>query len=143
MDAALSHRHSLTLASEVAASGKGSEWARALAGESGVPEDRIAALDLCLVELVANIVSHAYRDGPGEIRLDLELGPGTAVLTVTDAGPAFDPLSVASPVVAASLEEAKIGGYGIHLVRTSANACRYERRNGRNVFTTWFGAATA
>jgi serine/threonine-protein kinase RsbW len=143
MAAEVSRRHSLTLASELAASGKGSEWARALAGESGLPEDRIAALDLCIVELVTNIVSHAYRGTPGEIRLDLDLAPGVAILTVTDAGPAFDPLSVPSPVVAASLEEATIGGYGIHLVRTSANACRYERRNGTNVFTARFGAPTA
>src|SRR6187399_970920 len=113
MDTQLSSRHSLTLASGVAASSKGSEWARALATESSLPEDRVAALDLCIVELVTNIVTHAYHDGAGEIRLDLELGPGRAVLMVTDAGPAFDPLSVPSPVVAASLEEAKIGGYGI------------------------------
>jgi serine/threonine-protein kinase RsbW len=140
MAAELSQRHSLILASDVAASGKGSEWARALAGEAGLPEDRIGALDLCIVELVTNIVSHGYRGQPGEIRLDLELAPGTAILTVTDAGPAFDPLSVPPPVVAASLEEAKLGGYGIHLVRSSANTCRYERRNGSNVFTAWFRA---
>ena len=140
MDAELSQRHDLTLVSELAASGKGSAWARGLAAEAGLPEERIAALDLCIVELVSNIVSYGYRGQPGELGLDLELAPGTAVLTITDAGPAFDPLSLASPVVPASLEEAKIGGYGIHLVRTSANACRYERRNGRNVFTTWFRA---
>src|SRR5687767_7019694 len=108
MDTGLSSRHSLTLASEPSASGKGSEWARGLAGESDLPEERIAALDLCIVELVTNIVSHAYGGGPGEIRLDLELAPGAATLTVTDKGPAFDPLSVPSPTVAASLEEAQI-----------------------------------
>jgi hypothetical protein len=35
-----------------------------------------------------------------------------------------------------------IGGYGIHLVRSSAHACEYERREGQNVFTAYFGDET-
>jgi len=104
-----------------------------------VPEKRIDAIDLCIVELVSNIVSHSYRRRPGEIRLELALGRGVAILTVVDDGPAFDPLSVPAPVVPASLDEATIGGFGIHLVRSSADACEYERRQGKNVFTACFG----
>ena len=134
-------RHRLTLASGAAAAGQGSAWARALAERSGLAEGRIDAIDLCIVEMVSNVVNHSYRGRPGEIRLELDLGLGGAVLTIVDEGPAFDPLSVPPPVVAASLEEATIGGFGIHLVRTSADACEYERREGRNVFTARFGGA--
>ena len=131
-------RHSLTLDSSVASAGKGSAWARTLAEQSGLSEERIAALDLCIVELVSNIVDHSYREQSGEIRLELDLGHGAAVLTVIDEGPAFDPLSVPAPAIPASLDEATIGGYGIHLVRSSADACEYKRREGRNVFTAYF-----
>jgi len=132
-------RHSLALDSSVASSGEGSAWARELAEQSGLSEERIAALDLCIVELVSNIVDHSYRGQPGEICLELALGHEAAVLTVIDEGPAFDPLSVPTPAVPASLDEATIGGYGIHLVRSSADACEYERREGRNFFTAYFG----
>lgn len=132
-------RHSLTLASSVAAAGEGSAWARALAEQAGLPEERIAAIDLCIVELVSNVFDHSYRGQPGEIRLELDLGHGAAILGVIDAGPAFDPLSVPAPAIAASLEEAQIGGYGVHLVRSSADACEYKRREGWNVFTAYFG----
>jgi len=133
-------QHSLTLESSLASAGKGSEWARTLAARSGLPEERVGALDLCIVELVSNVVMHSYRGAPGEIRLDLALDDVGAMLTVTDSGPPFDPLSAPAPTVPASLEEAKIGGYGIHLVRSSADACLYRRRDGRNIFIACFGS---
>jgi serine/threonine-protein kinase RsbW len=133
-------RHVLTLASHGGAAGEGSAWARDLAAQSKLPSGRVDALDLCIVELVTNVVNHSYRGAPGDIRLELDLAHEAAVLTVIDEGPAFDPLSVPAPVMATSLDEAKIGGFGVHLVRSSADACRYSRREGRNVFTAYFGA---
>jgi serine/threonine-protein kinase RsbW len=134
-------RHSLTLDGAPDSSGKGSAWARDLAERAKVSEARIDAIDLCIVELVSNIVNHSYRGRPGEIRLELALGQGAAILTVVDDGPAFDPLSVSAPVVPESLDEATLGGFGIHLVRSSADACEYERREGKNVFTACFGTS--
>jgi serine/threonine-protein kinase RsbW len=133
-------RHVLTLASHDGSAGEGSAWARALAEQSNLPAARIDALDLCIVELVSNVVNHSYRGDAGEIRLELGLAREAAVLTVIDQGPAFDPLTVPAPAVPASLEEATIGGFGVHLVRSSADACEYSRREGRNVFTAYFGA---
>ena len=133
------HRYSLELASGDAASVEAADWARGLAEQAGLSEDRTYALDLCIVELVTNIATHSYRGAPGEIRLVLDLGSLGAVLTILDHGPAFDPLSVPTPDKPASIEEAKVGGLGIHLVRSTADGCRYERRDGRNVFTAYFG----
>ena len=139
MDTGLFQRHHLTIEGGVA-SAKGSAWARKLAEDAGLSAERIYALDLCIVEMVTNVVDHSYGDNPGVIRLELELGPETAVLTIVDDGPPFDPLSVPAPNAPASIEEAEIGGYGIHMVRATADDCRYERRNGQNVFTAYFGA---
>ncbi len=139
MDTEPLQRHSLTLDGAPDCSGKGSAWARDLAERAAVPETRIEAIDLCIVELVSNIVNHSYRGRQGEIRLELAFGRGAAILTVVDDGPAFDPLSVPAPVAPASLDEATIGGFGIHLVRSSAEGCEYERRQGKNVFIARFG----
>src|SRR5258707_10456144 len=132
-------RHILTLDGAPDCAGKGSAWARELAERAAVPETRIEAIYLCIVELVTNIVNHSYRGRPGEIRLELVLGLSVAMLTVIADGPAFDPLSVPAPVAPASLDEATIGGFGIHLVRSSAEACEYERRGEKNVFIARFG----
>ena len=127
-------RHSLTLESSAAASGEASAWARALAERAGLPEDRVYGLDLCIVELVSNIVDHSYAGGPGKIRLDLDFGATSATLTIVDSGPAFDPLSVPAPAPT-SLDDASVGGYGIQMVRSVADEFRYERRGGENVLT--------
>jgi anti-sigma regulatory factor (Ser/Thr protein kinase) len=132
------NKHSLTLTSSRGSSGEVSAWARTLAAKAGIPADRIDALDLCIVELVTNVVDHCYRGKPGEILVELELGRGAAILTVIDQGRAFDPLNVPEPVVPALIEDAPIGGYGIHLVRSTADRCRYQRDGGRNYFTAYF-----
>ena len=48
-------------------------------------------------------------------------------------------LKFATVVGSSSSEDAKIGGYGIHLVRSSTDACVYRRRGDRNVFMAYFG----
>ena len=131
-------RHSLTVSSSRSASGEVSAWARSLAGRAGLSEERIDGIDLCIVELVSNVVDHGYHGAAGEIRVDLDFDGRAAVLTVTDAAREFDPLSVAPPAVPELIEDAKIGGYGVHLVRSTAARCKYERRADRNVFTAWF-----
>ena len=128
---------SLTVSSSRGASGELSAWARELAVRAGLPEEKIDALDLCIIELVTNVVNHGYRGKPGQIRVDLLLGDDT-MLVVTDSAPAFDPLSVPVPIVARTIEEATVGGLGVHLVRSNASRCAYEYQNGRNVFTAWF-----
>ena len=133
-------RHDLTLPSGPGASGDASEWARALAEGQGLSEDTIYALDTCVVELVTNIVDHSYAGRAGDIRLQLDLGGAAAILRLFDRGPEFDPLSVPAHVKPASIEEAKVGGLGIHLVRSVSDRCQYERRGDENVFTVYLGA---
>ena len=140
MDTAL-QRHALTLQSGTAAATDASAWARLLTGRLGWDEARIYALDLCIVELVSNVVDHAYRGGAGDIRVDLELGEAQAVLTVRDYGPPFDPLSAPAPPMPVDLERASLGGYGVQMVRAMAERCRYERRDGANIFTVYLSSA--
>jgi anti-sigma regulatory factor (Ser/Thr protein kinase) len=133
-------RHALTVVSSGSASGEASAWARALAERAGWSEERVYALDLCVVEMVSNVVNHGYSEERGRIWLELHVGDDAGMLTITDEAPPFDPLSAPSPAIPASLDDASAtGGYGIHMVRATASECRYERRDGRNIFTAQFG----
>ncbi len=133
------HRHTLTLDSSSGAAGEASVWIRTLCEQHAVRAEWMEGLDLCSVELVANVADYAYDGEPGEIQLHFCVSDRRAELTVEDTGPEFNPLNQERPRIAHSLEDAQIGGFGIHLVREFAQECHYERMGGINQLTVVFG----
>jgi anti-sigma regulatory factor (Ser/Thr protein kinase) len=101
--------------------------------------DTSFAVQLCLEEAVANIIMHSgVKDDRVEIAIELERNGGTLVARIEDSGREFDPTQFPPPSVAKSLEEAKVGDLGIHLMRSFASDMHYERRDGRNRLTLRF-----
>jgi serine/threonine-protein kinase RsbW len=97
------------------------------------------AVQLCLEEAVANIIMYgATKHDPLEIAVELERNGATLVARIEDNGRQFDPTRARLPAPARSLEEAKVGDVGIHLMRSFASGMDYERRNGRNRLTLRF-----
>jgi serine/threonine-protein kinase RsbW len=97
------------------------------------------AIQLCLEEAVANVMMYrAAHDDGVEIAVELERSGDTLVARIEDTGPYFDPAQVPPPSLAPSLDEAKVGALGFHLVRSFANGMHYERRGGRNRLTLLF-----
>jgi serine/threonine-protein kinase RsbW len=108
----------------------------------GTSPDVSFAVQLCLEEAVANIIMYGgAKDGPLEIAVELERNGTTLVARIEDNGRQFDPTRAPPPVPAASLEEAKVGDLGIHLMRSFASGMDYERCDGRNRLTFRFGEA--
>jgi len=113
-----------------------SEWFRAFARRNGAAPARALDFELCLNELVTNVIHYAYADrGAHEIRVFLEREGEELRATVEDDGRPFNPLDKEPPAIPASLEEAGVGGWGIPIVRALADDLSYERRDGRNRFT--------
>jgi serine/threonine-protein kinase RsbW len=108
-----------------------SAWATALAERCAVPTSTAYAVNLCLEEAVSNVIRHG-SPGDAGIGLSWNCQDGRLYVTIEDHGPEFDPRMVATPVAPASLNEAPIGGLGIHLMRQFATEMSYERRNGVN-----------
>jgi anti-sigma regulatory factor (Ser/Thr protein kinase) len=106
----------------------------------GVALDSSFAIQLCLEEAVANIIMYAAAE---EIAVELARNGGTLVACIEDTGQQFDPTQVPPPAIAKSLEEAKVGGLGIHLIRRFASGMDYERRDGRNRLTLRFAESPA
>lgn len=125
--------HRLTLANELAELRRMSEWLVRAARDCGLPPARIADLDVCANEAVANIISYAYDD-PGQhaIHLRLARGGDAVTLVIEDDGRPFDPLSAALAPAPASLAEASIGGLGLRLIRGMMDHCEYRRQGGSN-----------
>lgn len=94
--------------------------------------------ELAFEELVTNIIRHAYRDrdnGKHPIEVGVAVRGGEVVMTVEDEGPPFDPVQVPESPIASSLEDSKIGGLGLRLVRFATTQMQYERASGRNRVT--------
>ena len=107
--------------------------------QQDVSPDVSFAIQLCLEEAVANVIMYGATDDDRlEIAVELERNGETLVARLEDNGRQFDPTRVSPPTIASSLEEAKVGDLGIHLVRSFANGMDYERRNGRNRLTLRF-----
>lgn len=84
--------------------------------------------ELVFEEVVANVVGHGAPDGHAlEVRFTLEVCPDSIVLTFEDNGVPFDPRERTDPPPQKSLEEARIGGYGLMLVRHAVSSLDYRR----------------
>lgn len=99
----------------------------------GLPAAEAFAFELALEEVFMNVVMHGSPAGPApQVEVSLALVDGGLTLTVEDDGPPFDPLALPPPDVAASLDERRIGGLGVHLVRQMMDAVSYSRAGARN-----------
>ena len=68
-------------------------------------------------EACTNIMLHAYSGKGGVISISCELQDKDFIITIRDNGRPFDPASVPPPDVEAALEERRVGGLGVHLMR--------------------------
>ena len=93
--------------------------------------------ELVFEEITANIIAHGAPDGRElEVCVTLEAGDDSIVLTFEDNGVPFDPRNRADPLPQKSLDDARIGGYGLMLVRRAARSIDYLRTaGGRNRLT--------
>ncbi|MBD3167560.1 ATP-binding protein [bacterium] len=112
----------------------GMRWIRAVAHSAGLPAKQVNALDLALEEIVTNIIKYGYDDEAEHmIQIDFELSSTHAQLRVMDDAKPFNPLQVEKAQTLSSLEDVKIGGLGILLVREVMDVVEYSRDGDRNV----------
>lgn len=91
-------------------------------------------LDLALEEAVTNVIMYAYPEGEtGTAELTVNVNNKQICSTLTDSGTPFNPLEQQEDNLDVSLEERKIGGLGIHLIKEIMSKVEYEYANGRNV----------
>lgn len=110
-------------------------WLEGLAERDGWPSKARFALTLCADEALANVGAYARTPGGGPARLWLACGRTAhgLALQIEDDGVAFDPTAQASPALAQSLDEARIGGHGLRLMRHYLRQLLYRRVQGRNL----------
>jgi serine phosphatase RsbU (regulator of sigma subunit)/anti-sigma regulatory factor (Ser/Thr protein kinase) len=93
-------------------------------------------MNIVFDEMLNNIISYAYHDeDEHEIEIRVELSENRLTVSIVDDGIPFNPIGVETPDTELSLEERKIGGLGIHLVRRVMDKVSYQRRIDKNIAT--------
>ena len=96
----------------------------------------VSNLNLALEEAAANVIQYAYPEGKsGPVVLTSLRDREGLHFSLSDRGQPFDPTSAPETDVQAGLTERRIGGLGIHLVRSIMDAVRYERKDSWNILT--------
>jgi len=127
----------VTLNNDLAEVQRLSGLVEAFGERQGWPSEIVFNVNLCLDELITNIVSYAYADAARhEIAVHLVQRNGRIEIEVLDDGRPFDPLTeTKAPDLESALDERQVGGLGVHFVRTLMDEVAYVRDGGRNRLT--------
>ena len=96
------------------------------------------SLNLAVEEWAVNVINHAYPEGtkPEGMEITAEVIDGVLKLVIKDHGIPFDPTKQDETDVDATLENRRVGGLGIHMIRTIMDKMVYKRTaDGYNVLT--------
>ena len=127
------HEIRLKLRNDIRELARVNQVASEFLGRENLSEETVYATHLALEEILSNVIRHGYEAlGNHEISVCIRLEKGRVDLQVEDDGREFDPLSAPAVDVGVPLEERRVGGLGIHLLRKVAAEIRYRRAGGRN-----------
>lgn len=102
----------------------------------GLSRKCLFEINLALDELFTNIISYGFPDQSEHfIQVNVSAERGVLTVVLEDDGIAFNPLARIPPELPCTLDECKVGGLGIHLVKNLMDEVTYERRTGANVLT--------
>jgi serine/threonine-protein kinase RsbW len=125
--------------SEITIVNQGSEIARVagllerLAAERHLDPEIVADMQIALDEVLTNITEYAYTDdAEHRIHIRFEALDNVLEAVIEDDGAPFNPLEIPAPDVSAPLHERRVGGVGMHFVRSLMDEVAYERAGERN-----------
>jgi phosphoserine phosphatase RsbU/P len=104
---------------------------------NSMPERVSFNLNLCLDELITNIVSYGYEDGHHhDIHIKFALDNGRLITEIIDDGKEYNPFADApEPDLALDVDDRPIGGLGVFLVKEFMDRTDYRREGGTNIVT--------
>jgi len=91
------------------------------------------SLKLAIDEVCSNLILHGYKGmEAGDIRLTVTDLKSEMLISVEDTGHPFDPSSHQDPALSENIDERKIGGLGVFIVKELVDDFSYESKNGVN-----------
>jgi len=85
-------------------------------------------------EILTNIIKYGFdEEGVHPIHISFRRVEEQIEMEFEDRGREFNPLEIGEPDLDIPLEERKLGGLGIHLVKKMVDEARYRREGDRNI----------
>ena len=128
-------QRSITLPNDIATITQLSELVETVCEEKGLDMALTMNLNLALEEAVVNVMSYAYPDSQGDVKVDIIIDDQKVVSTLTDSGIPFDPTQKGDVDTTLPAEERPIGGLGIHLVKQIMDKVSYQYVDNQNILT--------
>ena len=101
----------------------------------GFDQKRLSEIELSTEEALVNIFNYAYPQGPGDVELNCKLDDSHFVIEIIDSGVPFDISTLPDPDVTLNVDERKIGGLGIFLMKRLMDEIRTTREGVRNILS--------
>lgn len=111
-------------------------WLDTIAVEQALPGETAYAMQICLEELLGNVLRHGGDDRRASV--SVEIDPNRLAMTVEDDARPFDVASAPVKHVQGSLEDLEPGGLGIGLVHDFSDRIEYSRAGLGNRVTVTF-----
>ena len=123
----------MTIGSDIAEIPKVSAWLEEVMRGSGFSEEAILDTQLAVEEAITNVIVHGYKEPGGVVEITSHVNSDRVKVEIADTAPRFDPLSMPEPDLDGSIEERRIGGLGVFLIRQVMNGVSYRYENGKNI----------
>jgi serine/threonine-protein kinase RsbW len=101
----------------------------------GFDQKRLNEIELSTEEALVNIFNYAYPQGPGDVEITCKLDDSHFIIEIIDSGVPFDVSKLPDPDISLDIDERKIGGLGIFLMRKLMDEVRTTREGGRNILS--------
>ena len=105
-----------------------------IAVEMGFNPENVNKIELAVDEACTNIIEHAYgHDENQDIDVSVQSDMKKLTVIVSDKGKSFDHKNIEMPDMKKYLEELRVGGLGIYLMKTLMDDVKYSTSpGGRN-----------
>ncbi len=91
----------------------------------------IFAFETAVDEASTNVVKYAYGGQGGFFQISCALDGSEITVSIKDHAGKFDPASVPAPEVDSALEDRKVGGLGIYMMRKMMDRVEYSFTEGQ------------
>jgi anti-sigma regulatory factor (Ser/Thr protein kinase) len=92
---------------------------------AGLNKDDVWAIELATDEACSNVLVHAYKGKPGLLQVEVREDPEGICIAVRDWGEPFDPDAVPEPDLSLPLQERRVGGLGMYIMRKLMDEVTY------------------
>jgi serine/threonine-protein kinase RsbW len=108
------------------------EFVTKIARKVGFKDEETGKIELAVDEACTNVIEHAYaKDDRKLIDIEVQIDKDKFTITITDQGKGFDPKKLKTPDMKKYMDEMRVGGLGVYLMKTLMDEIDFDIKGGR------------